>query len=245
MNLHIAVCDDEEQICSLLEEYIERICSELNIEAETDIYYSGEGLCQKLESGECYDMIFLDIELANINGVQVGTKIRDEYHDEKTQIVYISGRQQYALELFDSNPLNFLVKPLTYGDIRKVIDKFLKISGFWSDIFTYKVGHDVFRVRLGDIMYFQSNGRKIKIFFKDGEDEIYGNLEELYDTQLQKYDSFLFIRRSYIVNYDYICRFEYEKMVLFNGKEFPVAQSRRAEMRALQRELEKRREYWN
>lgn len=86
MNLHIAVCDDEEQIGFLLEEYIEKICVELSIEAETDVYYSGEGLCQKLESGECYDMIFLDIELANINGVQVGTKIRDEYHDEKRRL---------------------------------------------------------------------------------------------------------------------------------------------------------------
>ena len=188
--------------------------------------------------------MFLDIELAKINGVQVGTKIREEYHDETTQIVYISGKQQYAMELFDSNPLNFLIKPLAYGDIKKVIDKFLKISGFWSDIFTYKIGHDIFRARLGEIMYFQSNGRKIKIFFKDGEDEIYGNLKELYDTQLQKYGFFLFIHRSYIVNYDYVRLFEHEKIVLFNKKELPVAQSRRAEIRTLQRDLEKRREKW-
>ncbi len=240
MYLHIAVCDDEEQIGFRLEEYFEEICAGLNISVETDVYYSGEGLCRRIGEGECYDLIFLDIEMTGLSGIQTGTKIRDEYNDETTQIVYISGKQQYALELFDTNPLNFLVKPFGYEEVRKVINRFLKISGFWSGIFTFRVGHDTYRVKLGDIMYFQSRGRKIGIFFKDGEDEIYGNMEELYGRQLEKYGCFLFIHRSYIVNYDYVRIFEYEKIVLCNGKEFPVAQPRRAGIRALQKELDRR-----
>lgn len=53
------------------------------------------------------------------------------YDDEITQIVYISGKSEYALELFDINPLNFLVKPLNYEKIEKVINKYLKLrNGF-------------------------------------------------------------------------------------------------------------------
>lgn len=241
MDLHVAVCDDEVQIGFQLEEYLEKICTELNIAIETDVYYSGEGLCQKLREGECYDLIFLDIEMANINGVQTGTKIRDEYNDETTQIVYISGKPQYAMELFDTNPLNFLVKPLGYGDIRKVINRLLKISGFWSDTLTYKVGHDTFRVKLSDIMYFQSNGRKVKIFLRNGEDEIYGSLEELYSMQLKKHGYFLFIHKSYIVNYNYICTFEYKNVILFNKTVLPIGQSKRKEIRTLQKDLDKGR----
>lgn len=237
MSLHVAVCDDEVQVGFQLEEYLEKICAELNIAVETDVYYSGESLCEKLVAGECYDLIFLDIEMANINGIQAGTKVRDEYHDETTQIVYISGKPQYALELFDTNPLNFLIKPLGYEDIKKVINRLLKISGLWSDTLTYKVGHDTFRIKLSDIMYFQSIGRKIKIFLKNGEDEMYGSLEELYSVHLKKHGYFLFIHKSYIVNYNYVSVFEYKNVILFNKTALPIGQSKRKEIRLLQKKL--------
>lgn len=48
----------------------------------TNVYYSGENLCQKLAAGECYDLIYLDIEMTNPNGVQTETRIRDVYNDE-------------------------------------------------------------------------------------------------------------------------------------------------------------------
>lgn len=59
------------------------------------MYYTGEGLCEKLAEGKCYDLIFLDIELTNMNGSEVGNKIRNVYDDEITQIVYISGKFLY------------------------------------------------------------------------------------------------------------------------------------------------------
>lgn len=240
MDLRIAICDDEEHIGFQVEEYIKQICSKLNIAVETDVYYSGKGLCEKLTVGECYDLIFLDIELNDIDGVQVGLNIRDEYDDELTQIVYISGKQEYTLKLFDINPLNFLVKPLDYECIEKVIRKFLKIAGFWSDVFTYKIGHDTFKAKMKDIMYFQSNGRKIEIFFKGRTEEIYGSLEDIYTAQLKKY-GFLFIHKSYIVNYDYVSVFEYETLYLSGGQKLPIAQSKRKEIRSLQKILDKRR----
>jgi DNA-binding LytR/AlgR family response regulator len=178
--------------------------------------------------------------MENINGVQVGTKIRNEYNDELTQIVYISGKTEYALELFDINPLNFLVKPLDYDKIEKVINKHLKITGFWTDVFSYSVGHDTFKIKLKEIMYLESNGKKIKMFLKDREEEFYGSLEEIYNTQLIKYD-FLYIHKSYIVNYDYVSVFEYEKLLLTNGEKLPIGQYKRKEIRKIQNEIKKRR----
>jgi len=241
MQLNIAICDDEERIGFQIEECLGKLCNKLNIQFETDVYYTGENLCEKLSEGVCYDLIFLDIELANINGVQVGTVIRDKYNDELMQIVYISGKSEYALQLFDINPLNFLVKPLCYKKIEKVINKFLKITGLWSDVFTYKYGHDTYKIKLKDIIYFESNGKKIIIHLKDGrDDEFYGGLEDIYNSQLKKCD-FLFIHKSYVVNYDYVSAFEYERLTLSGNIVLPISQPKRKEIRKLQNELEKRR----
>lgn len=62
--------------------------------------------------GACFDIVFLDIELPKISGIDIGKKIRDEMHDETTKIVYISGKDSYAMGLFDVRPLNFLIKPI-------------------------------------------------------------------------------------------------------------------------------------
>jgi len=241
MVLHIAICDDEDNIGFQVEEHIEEICSKLNIKVEIDVYNSGKGLCKALSEDMCYDLIFLDIELTQeINGVQVGEKIRNEYNDELTQIVYISWKHKYALELFDINPLNFLIKPIDRNKVEKVINRYLKISGFWSNVFTFKYGHDSFKIKLKDIKYFQSNGKKIIIYLKNRMEEFYGSLEEIYNNQLSEYD-FLFVHKSYIVNYDYVSVFEYERIVLSDNTEIPIGQSKRKEIRKRQNELLKRR----
>lgn len=241
MTLHIAVCDDDEHIGFEIEEYIEKICSQYNIETEVDIYYSGEGLCEKFANGECYDLVFLDIEMGNVNGVEVGVKIRDVYNNELMPIVYISWKPEYALDLFKIHPLDFLVKPLNEEKVKNVVNRYLKIANFWSENFSYKYGHDNYKVKLKDIRYFESNGRKIIIHKVDSEEEFYGSLEEIYNTQLVKYD-FLFIHKSFVVNYNFVSDFEYAELTLTDKKTvLPIAQPKRKEIRLRQKEIETRR----
>jgi len=239
--LKIAIVDDKINICFQVEEYIEKVCSELNLNVEVDVYESGETLLKALsQQGLCYDLIFLDIELKTTTGIKVGKVIRDEYNDEFTQIVYISWKADYAVELFDINPFNFLIKPLNYEKINKVIRRYLKISGFWSDVFTYKYGHDTFKIKLKDIKYFKSDGRKIMIYLKDKIEEYYDSLDRIYSEQLIKYD-FLFIHKSYIVNYDCVSEFGYERLVLNDKTVLPIGRTRRKEVIRRQSEIEKRR----
>lgn len=238
--VRIAVCDDENNICSQIEKYILILCKKLCVQFEVEVYYTGEGLCKKLSAGTCYDLIFLDIELTNMSGLEVGNHIRNVYDDEITQIVYISGKSEYALELFDINPLNFLVKPLSYAKIEKVIIKYLKINDLKSGIFSYKYGHDTFQIMIKDIIYLKSKGKKIIIKSKNKEDEFYGSLQKIFDTQLKMY-GFLFIHKSFVVNYSYISIFEYERVILSDHTVLSIGQTKRKEIRKIQNELEKRR----
>jgi DNA-binding LytR/AlgR family response regulator len=238
MIIRIAVCDDNEHIGFEIEEYAQKICSVQNIKAETDVYFSGEELCKKLATGECYDLIFLDIEMEKINGIEVGLKIRDVIGDELIPIVYISWNREYALELFKIHPLDFLIKPLTIENVSAVINRYLKITNLRFANFSYKYGHDNYILKLSDIRYFESNDRKIIIHKTTGDDEFYGSLEKIYNDQL-KQNNFLYIHKSFIVNYDYVSAFEYEQVIL-NDKQtvLPIAQPKRKEIRQRQKEIE-------
>ena len=97
----IAICDDEQAICSQIEnillDHSKRTCLEIDIE----VFYSGEKLYSYIESGHGFDLIYLDIELELMSGIEVGKKIRNTMKDHKTEIVYISGKNGYDRQLFD------------------------------------------------------------------------------------------------------------------------------------------------
>ncbi|WMJ86365.1 LytR/AlgR family response regulator transcription factor [Anaerocolumna sp. MB42-C2] len=125
----IAICDDETIICSEIEQIIldyRKMCLE---EIEMEVFTSGEELCHFMKNGEEFDLIFLDIELKNMNGVQVGKIIREGMKNETVQIVYISGKDNYYLELFEVRPMHFIHKPIEREKIIKDIEKAMELAG--------------------------------------------------------------------------------------------------------------------
>ena len=232
MTLKVAVCDDEKQICRDLEAALKKILDMLNIGYEIDTYSSGERLCKKMEQQAHYDLFFLDIEFAKgeINGVEVGKRIRDYFEQQAASIVYISWEKKYSYDLHKIRPIDFLIKPLEYEKIEEAVTTHLKIFRLLADDFVYKVQHDTFRVKVNNIVYLESDKRKLVLHLSDGKKEVfYGTLKEVYMEQLQKFD-FLLIHKSYAVNYSFISALKRESLVLTTGATLPVSRSKKDEV---------------
>jgi len=229
----IAICDDDGTMSAELERTLIDIFSKLSVEHEIEVFFTGEELCRAIESGSHYDLIFLDIEFAQngINGVEVGRLIRDVHDNHMVSIVYMSRVKSYALELFDIQPFNFLVKPLKHEKIEEVIRKYLKVSGLWSETFTYKIGHDLSKVQIKDIVYIESHDKKLILHHADGrKDEFYGSIRTVYQKQLKPF-GFLFIHTSYIVNYDYVSAFKVNQVFLSDRVTLlPISKHRKSEV---------------
>lgn len=230
---HIAICDDQQYICSEIEQVILNYTKANLNEVEVDIYYTGEELCQFMKGGEVYDLIFLDIELRNINGVEVGRTIRDEMKNDLVQIVYISGKDNYYLELFEVRPMHFLHKPLKPEKIIKDIEKAMELSGKLNNFYTYKQNHKVCKIPIKDILYFEADNRRVKIITADSEIYFYASLEEVF-LEVEKH-RFLYIHKSYIVNYAHITKFGHKEIVMTNHTILPISQQRRKQV--LERQL--------
>ena len=234
--LRFAICDDEEYICSRLEEYINTYCDSKMIESEVDIFNTGESFISFLNNDNRYHIIFLDIELKKCNGIDVSKHIRNIICNEAVQIVYVSGKEGYDRQLFTFRPFCFIEKPFDYNKIAYVVGKYLRIYGDNNDIFHYKVGHDTFWIKLGDILYFKSIDRKIMIKTLNGDDSFYGALEKV-EEQLRKH-GFLSPHKSYLVNYRFIRSFRSDMIILTNNEEIPVAKSKRKEIAKAQIAIE-------
>lgn len=235
MQIKLAVCDDDIKICSHIENILINILSHKFLEYDIDVFYSGEALCEEMERTK-YDLVFLDIELPKMNGVEIGKYIRETKNDNITQIVYISSKQEYAMELFKVRPIDFLVKPVDEEQIENVIDVYINLNSGKEDIFHYKKGYSCHKVEIFKIMYFVRNNRKVSMFTADGEETFYESLESVYE-RVKNY-GFLFIHKSYIVNYRFIQIIRYDHVVMTDNEEFPISQSRRKIIRDMYSRLE-------
>ena len=234
--IKIAICDDDFAICTQLENILETLMEIEMLEYEIEVYNDGERLCKCLEN-QTYDLLFLDIELPVHNGIEIGQFIRDTLHNEQLEIAYISSNTTYALDLFDFRPINFLVKPLTQENVRKVLDKYLLISNQKKQLFTYKKKFDYYRIPLQDIIYFESISRKVTVYTTTGSDTFYDTLDAIYPQV--KGGHFLFIHKSTIVNCHYITQICYEKVTLCNGVVLPISQARRKDIKAMYLQIQK------
>lgn len=235
--LRIAICDDEKLICRQLEDMLYEISSFIHHAVETDVYYSGEEICDFLFKGRRYDIIFLDIELCNISGVEVGKRIRNELNDEHTQIVYISSKESYAMELFEVRPLNFVIKPFCMDKIESILLTAIKLLDKEKKVFEYKNNNVSFSVPINEILYFESNGRKVNIVMQDETKCFYGKLSSV-EEQVNNND-FIMIHKSYLINFNYCKEYTYEYVKMSNDEVMTISQNNRKTVREkiMQRKL--------
>lgn len=208
----IAICDDEEVLCSQMEQLLQPYIKDSMV--KTDVFYSGEALYKAMYEGAHYDLIFLDIEFQMMNGVDIGKKIRNELKDERVQIVYISAKQEYAMELFAVRPMNFLVKPVSEKEVINSVERTMKLAHLYDTCFEFKIASEYFRIPYGDIMYFESSNRKIRIYTACGVKEIYGRLKAI---EKSAPPNFIRIHQSYLINRMHVTSWKFNEVVV-NGQ---------------------------
>ena len=229
----VAICDDNEAFMDATEKQLKRVLKKFNIHNKIDkIITTGDLLDEHIK--EKYDLIFLDMEFAqgDIKGINAARYIRDELYDETVKIIYVSANTQYAMQLFETRPINFLEKPIVYGDLEKAVEVFLRLSGHLDLKFTYTVNKTDYCIDYADIMYFKSENRKIIIVTKNYEKtEFYGVMGDVWASA--KKARFMDVHRSYIVNRDYIKSFTYNHIIMTNGASIPIGRSKQKEIRRM------------
>lgn len=225
---YIGICDDGENTCFELERMILSYAEQKSMDLKTAVWYTGESLCNYLKEGNSLDVLFLDIELWKMTGIEAGKFIRDRLEDRRLQIVYISGKASYAQSLFKTQPLDFLVKPIDQSQVNEVLELAVKILGRNETKFAYQSGRDYFYIPYGEIRYFVSEGRKIRVVTVRGEKEFYGKIRELEKTVPK---DFLKIHQSYLVHTLFVARYAYEEVELTDGTILSISKKYRKQVR--------------
>lgn len=240
-----AICDDDKLFTGQLERHLHLVAEDISIPLETEIFFDGAGFLEELNRGTRYDIIFMDIEMTQMDGISAAKQLR--HLDPTALLVYISGYDQYFRQLFEVGVFRFLDKPVNTEQLSECfVDACRQISDR-NACFEYTCKRGFFRIPFREIAYFESDRRVIRLYLWNGEHrEFYGKLNRIEEGMKAGGRFFLRIHQSYLLNYDYVRRMDGTSVTLaINGKEIqlPISSDRQYEMSRQLCELKKGK--WN
>jgi DNA-binding LytR/AlgR family response regulator len=227
--INIAVCDNDSSTTNLLESTILNIRNKKDILLDVEIYFDGQALVNDINKGIHYDLIYLEIQMNHKDGIETAVEIRKL--DKVTLIVFVSRFENRIKELFQVNTFDFILKPINIVYFENIfIRAYNEIihGGFY---FIYKLNRTYCKVLINDIMYFESRQRKVAIVTVNGIYEYYGKLEQVETYLHNKSADFWRIHQSYLVNYSYIWRMQYNVVVISNGITLNISKDKHKEIR--------------
>lgn len=226
----IGICDDSIAVGAEIEKYLLEYARMENFEdIEIEVFLSGKDLCRAIENEHgVFHLIFLDIELGDMDGISVGNILREEMENEVTQIVFISYTQEYAMQLFKIRPMDFLIKPITYNKIYDVMQIYRILFPNRKMFYEYKKGKSSYQIAQNEIICVKCEGKKIHLVTSKEEIEFYGKMADV-SKQLNPV-KFWTIHKSFIINVDYVFSFGKDEIKMVSGDSLPVSKAYKKEV---------------
>lgn len=218
--MKIAIVDDDKNQLKLLSDKVNSYLEKLPSPFQIITYPSGTEL---LKASRPFDLIFLDIQMQELSGMETAKKLR--LAGNSSYIVFVTVLQEYVYDAFEVEASDYLLKPVDDKRFERMMNRIcssLQKRNKSSLIITSK-GNTCKSVSLQDILYCEAVNHKINIHTKTGIQECYFKIEEL-ERQLD--DRFFRCHRSYLVNLDYVCGYQDRLALLDNGAGIPVSRLR-------------------
>lgn len=219
--LLIAVCDDIPIECADIAKQIETILKQSNTDFMIKKFFGGLELIQNRES---FDIIFLDIKMPNINGMELAKKIRKQ--GRQSLIIFITSASEYVFDAFDVEAFQYLLKPIQTDKLKNVLEKATKKMQIDAniDFLMISANRQIQKVFLKDILYIESIGRIAKIHCNNGTLETYEQIGILEDKLSDKF--FFRCHKCFLVNLNFVDAFNKTEVRLENGEKIMLAKRR-------------------
>lgn len=215
MVYQIGICDDENSTCSELENILKDYSKISGLDIQINIWNSAESFMRDVPNKVKIDLLFLDIEMPGKNGVHVGEYIRNDMKNEAMHIIYVSSKTNYAMELFKVHPYDFIVKPIERDKVINNVSKLLELDEHDNRYFTYEYNKIKNKIHFGDIVYFESDRKHIKIICSDGTNkEFVGKISEIVENLPF---SFALVAQSFVINLRHISLYKKNSCIMDNG----------------------------
>lgn len=217
LKMRIAICDSNTNYLKTLKQLLYRYSNSYKMDFIVEEFINGE---QLLLSKNEYCLIFTEYFLSGINGLETAKLLRK--NNDKTAIVFVSNNTDFVFESFKVAPYRFLTKPLKCEDLFDTLDDFFKS---YSEKYPLCITDDINTHCLNatDILYLEANNKHCFIHLKNEVIPCKRTMARVFNALPQKY--FKKIHRAFIVNLNFINKYNSEYIFLNNGEKLHISRN--------------------
>ncbi len=201
--MRIGICDDEKVLRSSLRRVIEQEAQLNGLEYKVSEYGSGEEMLKALEK-DAPELLFLDIEMDGIDGMEAARAIRNARKD--TVIIFVTAYPDFVFQGYEVHAFHYILKPYKEEKIKEVFRMALEELNLQAEqYYAVEQKSGTLRLRLKEVRYFQSDRKKVTAETDEGKITFYGKLSDI-ESALPAY--FIRIHNRYLVNLNYVTKVE-------------------------------------
>lgn len=232
--MKIAICDDEREFLENISEILKIYLNEKGLEYDIDLYNSGKSIIELHEKIVSYDVVFLDINMPEIGGLEVAQWIRT--YSDNVNIVFITAMISYAIQGYKYNAVRYILKnerqlkTSIYECMNAVLYKMDYMS---IDKRVFICNQKEKEIIVNKVMYIESSAHKVMFHIEGKENEDYVVNNKLNDIEriLGGCKYMIRVHQSYIVNMMYVKKISGYRIFLKNGIEIGVPKPRYKEVK--------------
>ncbi len=185
--LSVLIVDDE----APARQRLQRLISSIDILHAIGEAENAEFAIQQIQEQQP-DLVFLDISMPSMNGIQLANWLSEQYPAVK--IIFTTAYDEYALEAFDVNATDYLLKPIRRERLQKAVQKLIPAS---TTFYSIKDGQSTYRLNIQEIIWLHADQKYTEIHTKE---KTYLTNDSLKDFEQAYPNTFLRIHRSSLIN---------------------------------------------
>lgn len=216
MTYKLAICDDESTVIEYVSSIVTDWASEYHHDIQLRIFSSAENFLFSYEDENDYDILLLDVEMGQMDGVSLAKSIRK--NNDTVQIVFITGYSDYIAEGYEVSALHYLMKPVKKEKLFEVLNRATEKLEKNERMLTLLHSGEMLRIPLHEIAYIDVNGNYITLHGKKD----YTIKKTLGEIQRELDERFYKVGRSCIVNLNMVQRVTKTDCYLSDGSILPL-----------------------
>lgn len=178
--IKIAIVEDEAAVRDQLTDYVRRYTRQYGTEFEVTCFTDGDEILENYRPA--FDIIFLDVEMKRLNGMETAQRIREL--DDDVLLIFITNMAQYAIKGYSVGALDYVLKPVPYFAFSQQLQKALgQLEKRERHYLAVAVDGGMRRLDAAEIYYLESEGHKVH-FYTEKEDFVVPGTLKNYEEKL-------------------------------------------------------------
>lgn len=221
--MRICIIDDDISMCHEIEE---KVKAKYGKDSNEITLFSDYKKLLDFSKSNSIDVMLVDVDLKEENGIELSKQVK--VTNPQVITVYISAYPQYVFKSFETEPLNYILKPIDNREFNQTLDRVLEKYTSYHQTMVIKNRSNAVSVEIIDICFIEGYNRHITYHLYDGTVyKTHGSLEKTYN-QIHKFD-FVRCHQGFIVNMKYIKSFDEDEIILVNGQTVPMSVRKKIE----------------